>query len=431
MGETMCAKQVNKKYKNKKRRRNQYHKISQAVQKQKVPPIEAKSAAQEDEQILETTDLAANDVTGEEGADPEPIVEEQVESAAEAVEVESLAPESQEQPTSKESPVAGKTKVDIEIDQPKQRRHKSWMWFAILAVLVAAGVALALILVGQRPQDSEPIPDISMTDNNEDDETKDAEESPQDEENTDDPSKNDPEPPAQEEKPPVQEEAPKPQPVDPIVERPGQNTEVPQVAPGSKVIALTFDDGPSTVTTPRLLDILGARNTKATFFVLGNMALRSPDLVRREEAEGHEVASHTPYHNQLTQLSFAQIRAEAVEMDRIFNEILGHVPPFTRPPYGSYNAMVGEALAQPMILWSIDPRDWADRNASIVCSRVTSAAFDGAVILVHDIHATTVDAVPCIIDTLRAQGYEFLTVSELAAARGVTMVNGGVYGSFR
>lgn len=216
----------------------------------------------------------------------------------------------------------------------------------------------------------------------------------------------------------------------PPVRRPAQPVEAPSEVEGSKVIALTFDDGPSTATTPRLLDILQGRGVHATFFVLGNLAVRSPDLVRREEAEGHEVASHTPYHHQLTKLSATQVQAEAAEMDRIFREILGHVPPFTRPPYGSYNATVGRALEQPMILWSIDPRDWADRNANIVCARVTSAARDGAIILVHDIHATTVEAVPCIIDNLRARGYSFLTVSELAAYRGVQMVNGVAYGSF-
>lgn len=215
----------------------------------------------------------------------------------------------------------------------------------------------------------------------------------------------------------------------PIAQRPG-SSDYPDIT-SNKLIALTFDDGPSKATTPRLLDVLNGRNVKATFFVLGNMALGAPDIVRREAAEGHEVASHTPYHNQLTLLNASQIRSQAIEMDRIFTDILGTVPPFTRPPYGSYNDTVRNALGQPLIIWSIDPRDWADRNASIVCSRVTSAAFDGAIILVHDIHATTVDAVPCIIDNLRAQGYQFLTVSELAAAKNVPLVNGGVYGSFR
>lgn len=227
--------------------------------------------------------------------------------------------------------------------------------------------------------------------------------------------------PQPEEKPAPAEKPAEPQPAAP---------ETPVVTKG-KVIALTFDDGPSTVTTPRLLEILKGRGVKATFFVLGNMALNAPEIVRREAAEGHQVASHTPYHHQLTLYTEAQVRVEAAEMERIFREILGVAPTLTRPPYGAFDAKVAAGLGQPMILWSVDPRDWADRNAATVCTRVVSAAFDGAIILVHDIHATTVEAVPCIIDGLRAQGYEFMTVTELAAYRGVTLANGVAYYHFK
>lgn len=206
---------------------------------------------------------------------------------------------------------------------------------------------------------------------------------------------------------------------------------VPEGATGKKLIALTFDDGPSAANTGRLLDILREKNVKVTFFVLGNLAERYPDLVRREEAEGHEVGSHTPYHNQQTKLSVANIQAEAATMNQIFINILGHSPAFTRPPYGSVDDKVRANLAQPLIIWSIDPEDWKYRNAATVRANVVGAAHDGAIALMHDIHATTVDAVPGIIDDLRAQGYEFLTVSELAKARGVTLQNGVSYFNFR
>ena len=215
-----------------------------------------------------------------------------------------------------------------------------------------------------------------------------------------------------------------------LAPRPETPVDEPYAPAGSKLVALTFDDGPSAATTPRLLDTLRSKGVKVTFFVLGTMAQKAPDLLRREKAEGHEVASHTPYHNKLTYLTYAQVRAEAVEMDRIFKEILGEVPPFTRPPYGLYNATVGEALGQPMILWSVDPRDWADRNAAVVCERVLSATVDGSIVLIHDIHATTVEAVPCIIDGLKARGFAFLTVSELAAARNMPLINGQAYFKF-
>lgn len=206
---------------------------------------------------------------------------------------------------------------------------------------------------------------------------------------------------------------------------------VPESATGRKLIALTFDDGPSAATTSRLLDILKEKNVKVTFFALGNLAERNPALLQREEAEGHEVGSHTPYHNQQTKLSPASIQAEAATMNQIFINILGHSPAFTRPPYGSVNDSVRTNLAQPLILWSIDPEDWKYRNAATVRANVVGAAHDGAIALMHDIYATTVDAVPGIIDDLRAQGYEFLTVSELAKARGVALQNGWTYYNFR
>lgn len=200
---------------------------------------------------------------------------------------------------------------------------------------------------------------------------------------------------------------------------------------GKKLIALTFDDGPSAATTGRLLDILKEKQVKVTFFVLGNMAQRSPDLVRREEAEGHEVGSHTPWHNQQTKLTPANIQAEWTTMEQIFGEILGRAPTLTRPPYGAVNNNVRTYLKQPLILWSIDPEDWKYRDTARVRAMVVGAAQDGAIALMHDIYATTVEAVPGIIDDLRAQGYEFLTVSELAKARGVSLQDGVVYYHFK
>jgi len=330
-----------------------------------------------------------------------------------------------------------KSKVlEIEVDGEGKRKSKSWIWWivgAILVLLVAGGVFWGIQLMGNRNND-EQMAEVGGDDGGSDGEKQGEGEEKPAEESEEKPVEEPEETPAEEtpaEKPVEQPaEQPNPDPVTPIAPRPDESVDVTGVTPGSKLVALTFDDGPSAATTPRLLDILAANGVKATFFVLGTMAQRSPDILRREVAEGHEVGSHTPYHNQLTNLSFAQVRAEAVEMDRIFTDILGTVPPFTRPPYGSYNATVGQALGQPMILWSVDPRDWADRNAAVVCTRVVNATVDGSIVLVHDIHATTVDAVPCIINELKARGFEFLTVSELAAARGVPLVNGQAYFSF-
>lgn len=200
---------------------------------------------------------------------------------------------------------------------------------------------------------------------------------------------------------------------------------------GKKLVALTFDDGPSAATTARLLDILKEKNAKATFFVVGTMAQRAPDLVKREEAEGHEVGSHTMAHASFTTMDAAAVQNEMKAADGMFQEILGHSAGLVRPPYGSLNQVTKENVGRPLVLWTVDPLDWKYRDAAGVRQRAVADSFDGAVILMHDIYPTTVDAVAGVIDDLRAQGYEFLTISEMARARGVTMVNGATYGSFR
>lgn len=200
---------------------------------------------------------------------------------------------------------------------------------------------------------------------------------------------------------------------------------------GKKLVALTFDDGPSYATTARLLDVLKSKNVKATFFVVGSMMRRAPDLVQREVAEGHEVGSHTMGHVNLSLLNAAETRAEVESMNQLFMDVLGRSAEVMRPPYGNFTDVTKANVGMPMIYWTVDTLDWKYRDPETVRQNVRAAVFDGAIILMHDIHSTTVDAIANVIDDLRAQGYEFLTVTELAKARGVTLDNGGVYGGFR
>ena len=196
---------------------------------------------------------------------------------------------------------------------------------------------------------------------------------------------------------------------------------------GGKLIALTFDDGPSYYTS-RLLDGLKERGAKATFFILGQMAESNPDLVRREYREGHQVAQHTYSHVQLSAKTDEQIKWQLEKTDAILNDILGKDFKFVlRPPYGDNNARVLAAIGRPAFNWSIDPVDWRDRNADTVCNRIVNAAFDGAIILVHDIHSTTIPGALRAIDRLQAQGYEFVTISELFRRRGVPTYDGKLY----
>lgn len=196
---------------------------------------------------------------------------------------------------------------------------------------------------------------------------------------------------------------------------------------GGKLIALTFDDGPSYY-TQRLLDGLKERGAKATFFLLGETAASYPDTVRREFREGHQIAQHTYSHVQLTAKTDAEIRSQLDRTDALLNNILGKEFKYVlRPPYGDCNARVLSVIGRPAFNWSVDPVDWRDRNADTVCNRIVNQAFDGAIILVHDIHSTTIPGALRAIDRLQAQGYEFVTISELFRRRGVPTYDGKLY----
>ena len=176
-------------------------------------------------------------------------------------------------------------------------------------------------------------------------------------------------------------------------------------------VALTFDDGPSYYTAG-LLDILKEHNVKATFFVQGtNVRVQSETLYRTYQ-EGHQIGNHTWDHPNLTKLSDAQIREQVQLTDNLITQITGVSTPFLRPPYGLFNDRVKAASGLPIIFWTVDPLDWRDRDAEIVAARIIDSPV-GAIILAHDIHKTTVDAVPAIIVALKSRGIHFVTVTKL------------------
>ncbi|MCP2343723.1 polysaccharide deacetylase family protein [Actinomadura rupiterrae] len=182
-----------------------------------------------------------------------------------------------------------------------------------------------------------------------------------------------------------------------------------------KCIALTFDDGPVSG-TDKLLKILAKRHVRATFFLVGQNAKAHPDLVRKELAAGHEVGNHSYTHADLTRLSSAGIKSEITKTQTAIRKASGFTPHLLRPPYGSTNsrvAAVTKRLGMPQIIWAVDPLDWRDRNSATVERRVIKAARPGYIVLMHDIHPTTVNAVPTILSRLAAKGYVFVTVSEL------------------
>ena len=201
-------------------------------------------------------------------------------------------------------------------------------------------------------------------------------------------------------------------------------------ADAPKLAALTFDDGPHAVYTEQLLDGLKERGTPVTFFFLGQCAEQNPGLVRRAYEEGHEIGCHTWSHPDLKQLSDDKIRSQFSRCRKLFAELLGEGNSYlVRPPYGSTDRRVRSAMDAVGVFWSVDTLDWKSKDEEKVYQSIVSQTRDGSIILCHDIHKTTVPAALRAVDTLQAQGYEFVTVSELLRRRGVEPVKGKLYSS--
>jgi peptidoglycan-N-acetylglucosamine deacetylase len=184
-------------------------------------------------------------------------------------------------------------------------------------------------------------------------------------------------------------------------------------------IAMTFDDGPSPETTPQLLDILKQRNIKATFFMIGQNAERNPAIVKRILAEGHEIGNHSWTHPQLSKLSDDRVTEEINKTQNAIKDASGYTPVLLRPPYGAITARQKEWIEKQfglsVIIWSVDPFDWKRPGASVIEQRILAGARPGAIVLSHDIHKQTVDAMPATLDALAAKGFKFVTVSQLIA----------------
>jgi peptidoglycan-N-acetylglucosamine deacetylase len=192
-----------------------------------------------------------------------------------------------------------------------------------------------------------------------------------------------------------------------------------QVRVDQPYVAMTFDDGPSAENTPRLLEMLKQRNIKATFFLIGQNAAANPEIVKRILADGNEIGNHSWTHPQLSKLSDDRVTAEITKTQDAIKEATGFTPTLLRPPYGAITARQREWIENRfglnIILWSVDPFDWKRPGASVITQRILSQARPGAIILSHDIHKQTVDAMPATLDGLIAKGYKFATVSELIA----------------
>lgn len=203
-----------------------------------------------------------------------------------------------------------------------------------------------------------------------------------------------------------------------------------KVNPAKPMIALTFDDGPSKFTM-QLLSQLEAYDSRATFFMVGTNVPKYPETVKKMKEIGCELGNHTTNHARLTNLDVAGIQNEIHATNQAIQSVVGEPATLMRPPYGAVNEVVQSAVGMPLAMWSVDTKDWEQKDMAFVKNYVLNAAKDGEIILLHDIHETTVQAVLQVIPELVNRGYQLVTVSEMAAARGVTMEAGKTYGNFR
>lgn len=189
-----------------------------------------------------------------------------------------------------------------------------------------------------------------------------------------------------------------------------------KVDPADKLVALTFDDGPSQL-TPRLLDILEKYDAHTTFFVLGHLAGTYQTVLRDTVQRGHEIGNHSWNHPDLRTQSPAGLDQQIGATEAAIQAVTGgFTPRLMRPPYGGTNPLVQEHLASHHLtqaLWNVDTNDWRDRDSELIYQRIMAGAHDGAVILLHDIYPTSVDAARRAIRDLKARGYQLVTVSQL------------------
>ncbi len=192
--------------------------------------------------------------------------------------------------------------------------------------------------------------------------------------------------------------------------------------PDAPSVALTFDDGPDEVYTPKILDILARYGVRATFFLIGSGAERLPGVVRRIVNEGHAIGNHTYFHSNLSRMAPWQVLLDIRKAQDAFSRVAKQSPTIVRPPYGALDPLAVEAVGREgykVVLWTIDSLDWRGLGKGAVIDNVVSELKSGSIVLQHSAGGPdedltgTLEALPHIIETLQAQGYRFLTAPEV------------------
>ena len=218
-----------------------------------------------------------------------------------------------------------------------------------------------------------------------------------------------------------------------VVKKTGGEVYAGNIDPTRPMVALTYDDGPSSTATPRILKCLQDNGGRATFFMVGKQVVKSPDVLKQMVAQGCEVANHTYDHTLMTKVSPSELANQLVATNQVVSDACGISPVLMRPCGGAKTDAgmnIAGAISMPAILWSIDTLDWKTRDASQTITNVLDNVKDGDIILMHDLYESTAEASETIIPELISRGFQLVTVSELSSYRG-GMIPGKSYSQFR
>ncbi|GHU64308.1 hypothetical protein FACS189418_8830 [Clostridia bacterium] len=217
---------------------------------------------------------------------------------------------------------------------------------------------------------------------------------------------------------PIQESSIQPETIQPLPHN---------VDPNRPMIAFSFDDGPYTAVTGKILDVLEAHQSRATFFVVGNRVKNYAEVLKRTVALGCEIGNHSFSHKNFEKLSVEQIIAEINSTNQVVKEVSNYDIHSVRVPYGNFRNHVRSAVNFPIIQWDIDSLDWKTKNTEAIVSSILSSARDGAIVLMHDLYETTAQAVVQLVPQLISQGYQIVSVEEMYAAKGLPLNPNQVY----
>jgi len=199
------------------------------------------------------------------------------------------------------------------------------------------------------------------------------------------------------------------------------------VDPNKPMVCLTFDDGPYSPVTDSILDVLEAYNSKATFFVTGDMSWQYPATLKREYDLGMGLGSHTYWHPHLPQCDWNRIIWELDTTNDVVRSVIGEDLKMLRPPHGESNDLVRYAAGVPIIKWNLDTLDWSNLNMNIIYHKVMDNVQDGDIVLMHDLLTVTSEAVWIMVPALLERGYQLVTVPEMITAKGWTLDPGVEY----